>query len=245
MNNLEKYIGDLNPSCWLNSDHVNGYGAAQPSIGDDVNTWADCSGNGNDFIHEVVIGQNPPKFGEVNLFGQTNKSLNFTVANQNSLIRNSSSNTIWNIAFTLISIGDISTGWLLQNRFGGTENGSIQISDNQISSYTIGSQWISYGGNFRTGRRILIIKRGIDIFDVKSVFSQSNNYQLVNGATINNIPSSALPSNNLSLGCRLLSNGNKDVFFTGSICEVIAFPRILTQGETLKTQTYLKLKYNI
>lgn len=39
MNNLEQYIGDLNPSVWVDAANVNGFDMSNPNLNDDVVTW--------------------------------------------------------------------------------------------------------------------------------------------------------------------------------------------------------------
>lgn len=62
MNSLERYIGDLNPSCWLNSEHVNGFGVAQPSVDSNITQWTDISGNGVHAKQNFFITSSPVQF---------------------------------------------------------------------------------------------------------------------------------------------------------------------------------------
>ncbi len=63
MNNLEKYIGDLNPSCWYSAENVNGFGNSQPLIDDEVPVFKNIGnlGPSKDMVKpttdELVVNQ--------------------------------------------------------------------------------------------------------------------------------------------------------------------------------------------
>lgn len=52
MNNLEQYIGDLNPSVWVDAANVNGFDMSNPNLNDDVVTWKNLGslGAAADFV---------------------------------------------------------------------------------------------------------------------------------------------------------------------------------------------------
>ena len=248
MNNLEQYIGDLNPSCWLNADHVYGFSTLQPNIGDDVNTWVDSSGNGNHFKHEVIETYNPPKFGQDTLYGQTKSCLTFDSNFKQTLIP-SAVNTIWGNAFTLVRVSKYSNGWIFQNKYGGALQGNIQLSY-RITGYVDYPQVEQDLRHFvRTNFDTVIVKRGLGVFTGQSIFTQ-NSY--LDKSNTSSVESSARDSNfenaeSMSIGGRrLVYNGAYyDNLFTGSVFEIVAFSRIITQSETSQVQSYLKQKYNI
>jgi len=49
MNNLEKYIIDLNPIAWFDANNINGLGVEQPNDGDNIGTWKNLGNNYPDF----------------------------------------------------------------------------------------------------------------------------------------------------------------------------------------------------
>ncbi|WP_199121595.1 hypothetical protein [Pedobacter sp. ASV28] len=257
MNALEQYIGDLNPSCWLNSDHVNGYGVTQPSINADVNTWVDISGNGNNFVHEVIPTYNPPKFNNTTMFNATYPSLEFVVANKNTLTTVSETPTVWTDTATIVIVCSnhlINNTEIFSFANTGVVNGSLSFSG-FINRTTIGTYNLNIPYEFslfistvRTPYLAIIKISGESSLGLSNGRFTS---QLINSSYsygTNNLTNPLQTpgyTRRIALGGRRLNSSLYDRLSSTNIHEVIIFPRILPDAETSQVQTYLKLKYNI
>ncbi|WP_293303133.1 hypothetical protein [Pedobacter sp. UBA4863] len=260
MNALEKYIGDLNPSVWLNADYVNGFDVIQPNLGDDINNWVDCSGNMRNAsnVYNSSMNTNSPTF-QVDV---NNKPyLQFLPASFQYLgFENLRTSTfyIWQTERTivLVSKNDIGSSSLQQGVTWHNE-GMVRLGNGACQEHM--TNGISGFLGFRTpaSRDIydykVSIKRGIR--GVKNDFANQND--IISANTTNNLFNDIssgidyrLPysTQGLSLGCRMYIGGagwTTDSFVRTDVYQVILWDRCLNNIETKQVQTYLKLKYNI
>lgn len=242
-NALDNYIASLNPTCWLNSQHVNGYGVAQPEIDDSITQWTDISGNSNHFVHEIVSGQNAPKFNTSGIYENTHYSLSFLASDKTGLWAGSS-NTLWSDKYTFILVFSASNAsYILALNFSGSNPGSLAVnpSTNIISSYDSSAVQLSIEKHQRTKSSTIIVKRDLSQFTGQGITS-TNNY--LKGSR-KDISTSSQSSNGLSLGYRRRNGTLDDSFTTGDIYEFITWDRVLNELETARVQSYIKTKYNI
>jgi hypothetical protein len=261
MNALEEYISDLNPSCWLNADHVNGYGVTQPSINADVNTWVDISGNGRNATKPTNINPTPivttPKF-QTNTYGNC---IRFTATDFTSLaienLRTPSFNLFGGTGRTMIFVTLSSQFGTVQQGNTGNSGGAFQTAQNlgiMIIPDTTTLRPLLLSNNRFRNPLVNIVTQVFNGNDLK-VYSQSSLSVLsitCNGFTpISVAVDYRLPygNNAVSLGSRVYaySGGGHivDSFISGDCMEIILFDRVTSRAEISQVQTYLKLKYNI
>jgi len=256
MNSLERYIGDLNPGCWINSQRLKGFSVSNPAtdtlIGYRDNPVIDLSGNNRNMITDSITLQPTVK--------KDNKGLDYLYFNNNllSVVTPYSSVT----ERTIICVGKIisGNGFYTQNSYG---------YGNEVKGFNPG-----IGGNLEvTGYYNYSTQYAAKIADVTRDYSSTiaqikdNTYFKVYKNTSNNpitiLNGITISAGNFSrtqygmnIGGRGIgvnfTEGDDSTFQlyaqTNCICnfyEFIDWNRILTQSEIAQVQSYLKQKYNI
>ena len=221
---------------WLNAN-----AGVTLDTGNSLDSWADQSGNGHEFIDND--GNEGPDIvtGTASNFN-FNNSLNFVQNDDRSLIDSSTVGLVGSTAATLFAVKRTPTGQITEHIFT-AKDGSGETTDMKLSIVSMDDG--SYGNYSAT---IGGVADGlVHIVGARDLVGGDGQQEgILDGVIENDTVLAVVPSNTLGNNVAKIGTDNSNgEFYSGDIAEMLVFQTNLSDTEVQRVNSYFALKYGM